>query len=522
MLNLLAFDVANAAKSVIGIGALVFVHELGHFLVGRACSVRAEAFSIGFGPVLAKWKPGETEYRISAIPLGGYVKFLGENPDERGDRDPRSFFAATYPRKVAIMLAGVTMNVLAAFVLFVCAYTAGVEVTPPVIGSVVAGSPAAEAGLRPGDRIVTIDGKRIVEFGDVVQEVGFAESIGVVVEREGARLPSIRIVTALREDGIRQLGVSPAMVDDGRIFPAPDSRAERAGVQADDRIVDVGGAPAASLEAAWALHEAAKAPTVWTLDRAGERVRVEVPATTWRLGVVPKQDVPNAPSGILVSRARTAGAAPPEDDLPAEFRILSVDGRKVTTTLDVRAAAATAGEESRTVTVRWTPPEGGETRESAVRPVEVPADDPGEFGILVRSLTEEVQEENVFAAAALGVERTHRWVMRILTTLRSLISGDVSATNLQGPIAIARMTYATADTGWPALFIFLGMISMNLAVLNVLPVPLLDGGQLALITAEKIRGRPLPERVLEGIQWSGLILLLSFMAFVIVNDIRRM
>jgi len=171
----------NIAKSIVGIGGIIFVHELGHFLVGRWCGVKAEAFSIGFGPVLAKWQPGETEYRLSAIPLGGYVKFCGENPDERGVVDPRSFHAATYPRKVAIMLAGVTMNVIAAFVLFAVTFSSGWMAQTPVVGRTLPGTTAWENGLRPGDRFVEINGHRIVSFSDISQETAFANEISVVL-----------------------------------------------------------------------------------------------------------------------------------------------------------------------------------------------------------------------------------------------------------------------------------------------------------------------------------------------------
>ena len=130
-----------------------------------------------------------------------------------------------------------------------------------------------------------------------------------------------------------------------------------------------------------------------------------------------------------------------------------------------------------------------------------------------------LRESNLFAAAANGVDRTHRWVTRIFATLRSIVTGRVSGKGLAGPISIARGAYSTAKSGWGDFFLFLGMISMNLAVLNVLPLPLLDGGQLAVHTIERIRGKPIPEKVLEGVQWAGLILLLALMAYVLKNDI---
>jgi regulator of sigma E protease len=525
LLTLLALDVGNVAKSVLGIGGLIFVHELGHFLVGRLCRVRAEAFSIGFGPVLAKWKPGETEYRLSAVPLGGYVKFLGENPDERGDRDPRSFFAATYPRKVAIMLAGVTMNVFAAFVLFVAAFSSGVEVIAPVIGAVRKDLPAANAGLLPGDRIVSIDGRRILEFEDVQQETAFADRVEIVYERGGQRAAPVTIQTVPSEVGFHMIGVEMSPDESGAVVPAEGSAAEKAGLRPLDRVVAVDGAPATTLAEAWEVHARSEKPTTWTLLRKGEQVRVGIPRDVFAIGVTPggKEESDDPPPGLLIGVVTGPDAGPAaEAGLPPQLRVITLDGSKVAAFEDLRSVTRAAGEAGRDLVFRWTAPEGGEVHETRVRPRARPANGPSDVGIEKPPLRETVRERNVVQALGLGVDRTHRWIVRISNVLRSLFTGKVSARELQGPIGIARASYATADTGWARFFLFLGMISMNLAVLNVLPVPLLDGGQLALITAEKIRGKPLPERLLEGIQWTGLAVLLSFMLYVIVNDIRRL
>ena len=526
MLNLLALDVANAAQTVLGIGGLIFFHELGHFLVGRMCGVKAEAFSIGFGPVIAKWQPGETEYRLSVIPLGGYVKFLGENPDERGETSPRSFFAATYPRKAAIMLAGVTMNVIVAFLLFVAAFSKGVEMVSPVIGSVQPGQPAAAAGLLPGDRILSIDGNRILDFGDVVQETILSEQVTLVVQRDGADLPPLTIRTTKSDDGTHRIGIAPPEDRSGLVIASPGTPADAAGVQPGDRVVAVGGSPVSGMDAAWKRHTETTAATArWTFERgdAGERVDADMPTAAWRLGVALVPDAPEG-RGVLVTTdtgTSPAGAASVAG-LPAKLRIVRIDETPTAVFDDVRKAVAVAGDAGRALEIVWIPEAGGDEVKTEVRPRSVRYAEPGDLGLVLPSARETVREPNFGRAALLGLERTHRWVMRIFATLRSLFTGGVSAKKLQGPVALSKATYQTADAGWPYLFLFLGMISMNLAVLNVLPVPLLDGGQLALITIEKIRGRPLPERVLEGVQWSGLILLLSFMAYIVVNDIRNL
>jgi regulator of sigma E protease len=588
-------SILNIAKSVIGIGGIIFVHELGHFLVGRWCGVKAEAFSIGFGPVLLKWQPGETEYRLSAIPLGGYVKFLGENPDERGIVDPRSFNAATYPRKAAIMLAGVTMNVIAAFVLFAITFTAGWKAEAPVVGVVAPGMPAWEHGMRRGDEIVSIQDHRIVDFSDIRQETAFTDEVTVVLRRDGALLPPLTMATRNRGEGIRQLGVGQATVEGGVLSWAAEETP--GGFRTGDRVVAVDGKPVASLDEAFLAHRAGRKDTVWTVERDGARLDVPLAwktARTPRIGVVlgsRKLSVQRAGAAhaaglrtgdapVKVGAAETpttvafrtaiedeANAGPvvvrrggaevtvplpaaaerrafidsvwtyeeagevwaslsPGDvparvaGLPEVFHILEAGAEPVESVGDLHEAVRAADRDEKPLVLKWRDLDGREGSASVTAQAQPDSEaEPDTGGLGYMSLTKVVQEPNVFAAMALGLDRTHRWISRIFETLGSIVTGRVSGSKLSGPIMIAKGTYSQAKQSWGDFFLFLGMISMNLAVLNVLPVPLLDGGQLAVHTIEKLRGKPLPERVLAGVQWAGLAMLLLLMVYVIRNDI---
>jgi regulator of sigma E protease len=596
--------VLNIGKTIVGVGGLIFVHELGHFLVGRWCGVYAEAFSIGFGPVLFKWKgkptdparPEQTtEYRLSAIPLGGYVKFLGENPDERADPDPRSFNAATYPRKVAIMLAGVTMNVIAAFALFAFVFSAGWDTVPPIAGDVVPGLPAWEHGVKKGDEVVSIDGRRILDFSDLQQETVFADAVEVVVKRDGSVLPAMQMPTRDGGDGLRVIGIGYPLRTDGAFGVEADSVAEKAGFKPGDRVVAVDGKPASDLAAARKLQEAAKAQTVWTVMRDGGRLELTLP---WRtkphpmIGIsmgsdsetiVVAKDGPAAAAGLVngdhvasvggvatkyateflarLGDAATTGdvvvrrgdrevrvPVPAGDDraafdasiasgagsgavrawllpgpsparaagLPDGCALLSIDDHPVASSADAVAAVAKAFELSRPASIKWRDDAGHEGATS-VSPKDEP--DPDLCGIVPLVDSRRFAADGVGEALALASDRTERWVLRIFRTLGSLFSGGVSASKLSGPIGISTVGYHHAKSSLGDFLMFLGMLSMNLAVLNVVPLPLLDGGQLAVHTIERIRRKPIPERVLEAVMWSGLILLVGFVLYVSKNDI---
>jgi regulator of sigma E protease len=617
--------VLNIGKTIVGVGGLIFLHELGHFMVGRWCGVHAEAFSIGFGPVLFKWngkpldpkRPDQrTEYRLSAIPLGGYVKFLGEQQsaqpnvvsiaqaaleESRGDpgeSDPRSFNAATYPRKVAIMLAGVTMNVIAAFALFAVTFGGGWETIPPVVGEVQSGTPAWEHGLKPGDEFVSINGARPLDFSDIMQETIVSDSVDVVVRRGDEELRR-SIPTRDNGEGLRGIGVKPVMSSPARIAVEEDGAAAKAGFRTDDRIVSVDGKPSADFPEARRIHADAKKDTVWTVRRDDKIVELTLPwkqvphpvigimmsadsgelvvardgaaaAAGLRSGdravsvggvaansaqrFVDLLDASSATGDVVVLRggaeikiplpgaeagralfASSVAAAPGsgpihawlqdgpgparEAGLPDGCELVSVDDVKVESSTDVQAAVKAAFEAGHDVVIKWRDAAGAEGT-SRAKPTDKPDADLGGMEPTFESRT--FRADGPVETVVLAADRTQRWIVRIFRTVKSLFSGGVSAKKLAGPIGISRGAYHSAKSSWSELLMFLGMLSMNLAVLNVLPLPLLDGGQLAVHTIERVRGRPIPERVLEVVMWAGLILLLGFVVYVSKNDILSM
>jgi regulator of sigma E protease len=199
-------------------------------------------------------------------------------------------------------------------------------------------------------------------------------------------------------------------------------------------------------------------------------------------------------------------------------RILRLDEHAIESFLDLGPLVSGAGRAGASLRVTWREPDGTDVGPVEVRPAQGFGVRPPD-GLQIRMVTAEVRGDDILDSVRRGVVHTHRTVMHIFATLGSLLSADVSPRNLAGPVAIANFAYRTAQRSWGDFYLFLGMISMNLAVLNILPIPLLDGGQLMVITAEKVRGEPLPESILAGIQWAGLVFLLGLMVFVITNDI---
>jgi regulator of sigma E protease len=351
----------TALSFAIALGILVFVHELGHFLVAKRVGVKVLRFSIGFGPIVARRVRGETEYALSALPLGGYVKMLGEEDESEPEavHDPaRAFHTQPLRRRSAIVFAGPAMNFLFAFLAYAALYmTVGVEMPSNTtrIAGVSQGLPAQKAGLQAGDRIVAIDGKPVEtweELSDVVRASGGA-SLKVDVEREGGPL---------------EVTITPSLEENRTMFSEPAGKVYRIGV-----------------------------------EQSHDWERVSPPRAVWMAG-----------------------------------------------------------------------------------------------------------EQTVFATGT------------VLKGLLLMVTGHVPLKELGGPIAIAQATSAQARAGLRYFLFTLAYLSVNLGVINLFPIPGLDGGLLALFGIESVLRRPLRQQHRELAQQVGLLLLITLMVFVFYNDIHRL
>jgi len=416
---------------VVVLGLLIFFHEAGHFLVAKLFRVRVLVFSFGFGKRLFGFQAGDTDYRVSLIPLGGYVRMAGDNPEENQPANPDEFLSKPKWQRFLILFAGPAMNLFLAVGIFAMVDMIGVEQRKvmAVVGEVKAGEPASKAGLQVGDRITVVNGEPINDFDDLRLAISMHAGTPLRVEyvRGGHKLTTT--MTPRREESdfgpVGRAGIVPleeAIV--GRVLP--DSIAAKAGLHTGDRIVGVNGKP-----------------------------------------VTQYADFENA---IVASK----GAA------------LAVDLQRGSTTLHAILGAVPLKDND---SYRgFLPPT---TRRQL------------SFGDAVSDSLEQNWKMLKFAGAA----------------VQRLFTAQGSVKELSGPLQIARISGEMFRRGWIATVLLMSMISLQLGIMNLLPIPVLDGGHIMVLLIEGVVRRDLSMRVKERIQQLGFALLAALMIVVIYNDI---
>jgi len=518
------------------LGVLVVIHELGHFAVAKWFGVKVERFSVGFGPSVFRRTVGETEYVLAWLPLGGYVKMLGEAPDEELSEEERgrSFNGQTPLRRIGIALAGPVMNLLLSVVVLAGMYMTGWPTPTSQVGSVAPGSAAEAAGLLSGDRVVSVDGQDIWRWADLTSAVQASEGgpLTLGVERTGAEgAEQLEVVaTPERKDGRLLLGIEQRRALAVLGIPGADGAAARAGLQTGDRVVQLNGAEVVDWYGFERALEAATGSLDLQIERAlgadTERVRVSVPAQgtgPWTLdafGVVPVDfAVDFVEPGSPAKRAGLERGDIPlriGDQPVASFeafkaRIVSSRGRPLQLTV------LREGREVQTelVATKRTRPIDGEVTTSWVI---------GVHGGMLRTEGEMRDDVilNPFAALWTGTKRTYQVTAGTLYGLSQLVTRKVGVENLAGPIGIGEIAADSfAEEGWFSFLWIMCVISVNLAILNLLPIPILDGGQIVFAAVEAVRGGPVGVRAREIAQTVGLSLIVLLMGFAFWNDLSK-
>jgi regulator of sigma E protease len=445
------------AAFLVAIGILVAVHEFGHYWVAKKLGFKVLRFSIGFGkPLLTRVGKDvdRTEYCLSAIPLGGYVKLLDER---EGDVDPkelhRSFTRRPILHRVAVLLAGPAMNLIFASFLYAVLAMAGTEIVKPVVGQVRMNSPAAAAGLKSGDEIVRVGDYRVED----------TEELQIDLLREVSAQPTVPLRV---KRGADELGLTLHLADDTRILTEPGKLLPGLGFD----------------------------------------------LSTWRADTM----VQSVPSGSAGERA----------GLKAGDKLLAVDGRPIVNSSDFIGAVTGAPGGVLSVEIQ----RAGE-RLTLSTPVPKIVEDGKAIGRLGITLAEglrswppgliQIQRSGPFQAVGVGVKKM--WEMSSLTVqmLWRMVTGEVSPKNISGVVSIAEFAGISAYLGVTAYMAFLAIISVSLGVLNLMPVPLLDGGQVVYQLVEAVKGSPLSDRAQSFGQQVGIALLVVLMSLAFYNDISR-
>jgi regulator of sigma E protease len=517
---------------VLLLGVLIFIHELGHFAVAKWLGVKVEKFSIGFGPSLFARKIGETEYVVAALPLGGFVKMLGEVPGEELSAEDagRAFNLRPVWQRIAIALAGPVMNLILPVFLVAAILMSGVPTITSRIGGVLPGSPAERAGLREGDRVVAANGAPIwkwQELDDALRAPGSAP-LALEVEADGQK----RTVELVREPP-----VDGEFSDSGLSWHAPTARigladpsgpAASAGVLTGDRIVGIAGKPVPNLYAVERLLPTLTPPIELELKRPLDGETETARVTIRDLNGAPSLEALGlTPVGVRIAAVEPTSPAKRAGLLAGDV-VLTINGALATTSEQVKDLIWGSGgaplalgivRDGKELTLNATPlerpmlVEGGTETHWGIGVSLGPTDEGAEYKDEVVS--------NPLVAVGRGVERTGEIFKMILSGIAQLVTGHVGMSNLSGPIGIGEIAADAYKSSWEQFVWLMAVISVNLAILNLLPIPVLDGGQIVLAAAEGIKGSPLPARARDVAQTVGLSLILLLMGVAFWNDIAR-
>jgi regulator of sigma E protease len=564
---------------IILLGVLIVFHELGHFLFAKWLGVRVLVFSVGFGPKIWGFKRGETEYRLSAIPLGGYVRMFGESVEDNLAPEEKkiSFMHQPIWRKSLIAFAGPLFNFVLPIILFFFLLFGVEQVFAPKIGTLVKGGIAAQSGLKVGDEIVAVNGQPVSSFNDVAETIAKSPNVEVSLDvrrqlREGAVenlvikvVPEGRPSTnPLEKDvAIGRIGVMPAS-ESPAVVVSDMSSLKASGLKTFDEIIEVNGRPITnadelnaallSLQAGQKLLLKRQATEADKPEQISLTVPPDIPLHFEPKPVVELDELNIGKPAIMASTkklvaedalllGKSAGVATAngtinvvEADsiadklgLRIEDRIVSIDGERMLSSAQLQQALI--HEPSATHVLGVIKKDGTPMviafalPKDAADKIGLQTDLLNFFGISTTHVFKsgEIIERHVgvFEAITRATEQTVEIAWMTAKSLWLLVKMEVPASQIGGPIMLFDVAQQAAGKGLPYYIFIMCLLSVNLGLLNLLPIPALDGGHLLLFGIEAVQRKPLTPRTRMIATQIGIALLLMLMAFAIFNDLMR-
>ena len=536
---------ATIILAILALGFLIFIHELGHFFAAKRCGIRVEKFSIGFGPKLIGFQRGETEYCISALPFGGFVKMAGESPDEQKGEEGE-FASAPVGHRIYVAIAGPVMNFITGIILFSFVYLAGLDRGTmwlmemligqsdrmAQIGLVADDSPAKKGGIEPGDTIVSINDRKIKNWQDFNTTILTHpdEELKIVVSRDDQ--PKTLYVTprSLDRSGIGQIRVSARQAAMVESIPE-GSAAATAGIQTEDLIESINGRkiyhvpefgsgiwiPSNSFGSAHRrfykeINENQNGKIALGIRRGDESLNVSFPIN-WVVNAVVEEGSETEKVGIQSGDEIVSINGESVKNFELYPRLNELAATNPGQSIDI--GLIRNGEQ---LTAALTPVLGGDENQLNLQGLHWKLSLDG-LALAVPSVP--IPKYNVITAVGEGVQTNWLILEMVVKVLKRLVTREVKTKHLTGPIGIVDATRRVVEFGLRSLLFFVGFISVNLAIVNLLPIPIADGGQILFFTLEKLRGRPLSIRKQMIIQQVSIVLLATLFLYITFYDILR-
>ena len=587
---------------VLLLGVLVFIHEFGHFIVAKAFNMRVETFSIGMGKKFLRFQRGETEYALSLIPLGGYVKITGQDPREEVPPEiaARSFRDKPIYQRTAVVLAGPLFNAALAILVFVFLFNVGLPSKAAILERVLPDSPAAQAGFTNGDKVISVtssDGQmqKIYDVSDLEKIVGKSAgaSLRFQVQRSVTPLPQLtagEVPVDLRKTQNVDVTYTPEMGDErdstigvvvkrgiikgaeksapsSMVFARKDSWAEMKGLPGFFLVSEVSYNSQGKtktfainsiydLENAWAYMANDVSMDRGEISLKGQQVKLPAPGE--KATASQAETPPQEPKEEILSFKWEGKSAFPQTlaeagfvsaemviaevkaDSPAQKLglktgdwIQKLNGEEAVSFTSFRDRLQEIAASHEPVEIEWM--REGEAQKAKVLPQVVSSKDPytevakSQFQIGAAFLAmpanptiEVVKAANFGESVTLGFDRTVGLTKSMLNSFVMLASGQISPKTLGGPLLIAKISGESLKQGYVSFLRMMAFISLNLFILNLLPIPVLDGGHLVLFFFEAVRRKPLSIKVIEIWTTAGFFLLMGLVAVVFFNDLSRL